>query len=282
MNRKAAIVIAVIAALVAVRVMRVRRPRRTAFHAPEATVVTVTTSILESMVCDIAGDGVMIYRLVPPRSCPGHFDLKPTDLKRIAQSSLFFRHDYQAHLDRKLSGSGAKGAKVIVVRSETSQLIPEEYLRGCEQVLNALVQLLPSRADEMRRAYERTKKKVLEAGRKAREMLKDAAGKAVLASRHQTAFCQWLGLDVVGVFDQGEDMSLKALTELAAVGKEKHVAAIVGNIQRGEREPKVIAERLKVPVVMLSNFPDPQAGDSGYIDLLMHNCEKLSKALSHE
>jgi ABC-type Zn uptake system ZnuABC Zn-binding protein ZnuA len=35
--------------------------------------------------------------LVPPGNCPGHYDVKPRDIRALANSRAFFIHSFQAN-----------------------------------------------------------------------------------------------------------------------------------------------------------------------------------------
>jgi len=243
--------------------------------------LAVTTTILDSMVHDVAGDAVRTRCLVPPRSCPGHFDLKPGDLEQIAACRAFIRHDYQSHLDQKLRAA-AKDARVIVVESQVSQATPEGYLAGCRVVCGRLKELCPASAEMFDARLAETTERVRRVEAELRPQLEPLNGKAVLASQHQKGFCEWAGLKVIATFGQGEDMSFKELSELLDSGRKGGAVAVIGNVQRGSREPRAIAEMLRLPVVILSNFPDPEAGQKGFVDLLRDNCRKLLEGIPHD
>jgi zinc transport system substrate-binding protein len=44
--------------------------------------VVATTSLIAEIVSDLGGPAVAIATLIPPASCPGHFDIKPDDMRR--------------------------------------------------------------------------------------------------------------------------------------------------------------------------------------------------------
>jgi len=76
-------------------------------------------------------------------------------------------------------------------------------------------------------------------------------------------------------------MSLKDLERLVRAGREGGAVAIVTNLQRGEREGRPIAERLRVPLVVLSNFPLEPAEPDGYRQLVAGNVQKLLAGCGH-
>lgn len=252
---------------------------RSAQAAGEAPCVVVGTSMIESAVRALAGDALSVHRLAPPGQCPGHFDLKPGDFQAVARSRLLLRHDYQAHLDRKLQTSG--GAERIVSLPTTgAQTLPQNYLRLCRAVAQALREEFPALGPTIAANLRRVEASVEEAASEARRRAAPLAGLPVVASSFQEEFCEWLGLRVVGTFDLAAEMSLKDLERLVRLGREAHAVAVVGNLQRGEREGRPIAQRLGVPLILLSNFPlHPDAPD-GYADLLRDNVRRLLEGCS--
>jgi len=242
--------------------------------------IVVTTSILECAVKDVAGDAVRVWRLIPPQSCPGHFDVTPDDLERIAGAALFIRHDYQGYLDAKLTGAGKRPARSVSVPSAGAQTIPDNYVEMCRCVREALSNLLPAQADLFAKRLESTAARVREVEAelqpRCQRML---CGKVVVASRLQAEFCRWTGLEVAATFDEADQASLAGIADAVRLGRARKAKAVVCNAQRGLREGQALAERLGVPVVVLSNFPD---ADGGYLKLLRANVEALCATLGNE
>jgi hypothetical protein len=57
--------------------------------------IVATTSLIAEIVADVGGAAVEIATLIPPASCPGHFDIKPNDMKLLADARVFFLHNWQ-------------------------------------------------------------------------------------------------------------------------------------------------------------------------------------------
>lgn len=243
--------------------------------------VVVTTSVLESAVREVGGDRVAVFRMLPPSSCPGHFDLKPQDFERIARSRLVFRHDYQAHLEKKLKEAGTEAKRIVVIRVDGPETIPEHFAAACRTVGAALSELLPASAGEFERNVAEAERRMAALDEQMRVKLAAIKGRRVLVSQHQTEFCRWCGLDVVGSFDTAGDTSLKELGELVTAAKQRGVVGVVANRQRGTREADALAEKLSVPVVVLSNFPDANAGQKTMADMIRSNCDMLVSGIPH-
>ena len=246
----------------------------------EPPAVAVGTSMIECAVRSLSGGQVAVHRLGPPGQCPGHFDLTPGDFEAIVRSRLLLRHDYQGYLDEKLQGV-ARGRRIGVLVTAGAQTMPANYVDLCRQVADEMSSVFPALAPTVSAKLAEAE---LTADRIAADALRQAAPLAsmpIVASNFQKEFCEWLGLRVVGEFDLADEMSLKDLERLVRAGREGGAVAVVANLQRGEREGRPIAERLGVPLVVLSNFPLEPAEPVGYRDLVAGNVQMLLAGCGH-
>ncbi|MDO9573507.1 MAG: zinc ABC transporter substrate-binding protein, partial [Candidatus Contubernalis sp.] len=51
--------------------------------------VVTSTSLIASIVERVGGDRVDVVNIIPPAQCPGHFDIKPGDIQKLADADLF-------------------------------------------------------------------------------------------------------------------------------------------------------------------------------------------------
>ena len=157
---------------------------------PKDLPVAVSSPYLEAAVREVLPQGVPIVRLAGPSMCPGHFDMRPSQISELARCGLLVRFDFQKKLDEKLVNECQTAA--ITVRG--GLCVPETYLSACRQVADHLVQAgflsraeadarLAKLADRMTALRQEVEHQV-QAGN-----LHDAP---VLASGHQADFCDWL------------------------------------------------------------------------------------------
>jgi len=236
--------------------------------------IVVGTSMVQCAVRDLAGDAVRIHTLGPPGQCPGHFDLKPADFHAIAAADVLLRHDYQSQYDEKLGAIGGV-PRIVELPTTGPQTMPGNYVKLCELVAERLAEVQPALAETVGSRLAEVSAAEGELAASVHGRAAALAGKPVIASSLQKEFCQWLGLRVVGEFDRADDMSLKQLAALVQAGRAHNVAAVVANLQRGEHEGRPIAERLGVPLVLLSNFPLHPEEPGGHALLVRRNVEKL-------
>ncbi|MDD8044341.1 MAG: zinc ABC transporter substrate-binding protein, partial [Verrucomicrobiota bacterium] len=89
--------------------------------------VVVTTTMLESAVRALVGDTIQVVRLLPPGSCPGHFDLEPNQLRGLSEARVVVRHPFQASMYATLLKSGLLRERIAVVETAEPMTIPSQY-----------------------------------------------------------------------------------------------------------------------------------------------------------
>jgi len=101
--------------------------------------------------------------------------------------------------------------------------------------------------------------------------------KPVLASGHQAAFCRWLGLDVVEMFDSADTVRPSTINAAIDAGEKAKVKLIVANRPEGRQLADALADHLKAVVVVFANFPDGQT-PADFDRMVRRNVDSLVKA----
>lgn len=245
-----------------------------------APAVVVTTSLLEQAARDLLGPDspVAVTSLLPPASCPGHFDLSPRLLPALRRARLLLRHDFQAGLDARLEGVAGPDLRIAALPSSGSLLVPAHYEALLQAAADQLARAFTDQADTIAANLAALRPGLEALDRRLHQSARPLAGAPVIAAFHQQDFCRYLGLDVVAVLPPGEDHSPRALQPLLEAPAE----AVVGNLQNGRQAAEALAERRQQPVAILSNFP----GVPGYGDdlaaLCLANLEQLQAALGRQ
>ena len=60
--------------------------------------VVTSTSLIAQIVERVGGDMVDVINIIPPAQCPGHFDVKPGDIQKLAEADLFLLHGWQGEM----------------------------------------------------------------------------------------------------------------------------------------------------------------------------------------
>jgi len=244
----------------------------------QAAEAVVTTTLIETAMRDLLGNDITIIRLMPPGSCPGHFDLQPADAQSLASAILFVRHDFQAGLDAGVVKSGLESNRIVTVSSRSAFTIPGEYAAMCEELADRLAATWPERAARIAARLFDVRQRARFAEASITERAKRLRGRKVLCAYYQRDFCRWIGLSVVAVFHAGTDESAWQLSRAVDMAMSAQAEAVIGNRQWGPRHLDALAEATGLPGIMLSNFPE--SGDAGaYWRLLDANVNALLEGL---
>ena len=243
--------------------------------AKEPLRVVVTTAMIGSAVGELEmGDLVEVDELIPPGSCPGHFDLTPAAMKRLRNAGLLIHHDFQDGLAKKL-GVGHDNGKVLRVETKGGLTLPANFR---ELVRTVAAGLKPHLGEEGRARLAKSLAAAEQRLDKLDAEMKPAAkqwrGRAVVVSVMQRQFVEALGMKVVGELKRPEQMSPREWQKLAAAGPE----LIVGNLQSDAPAAEALGRRSGRPVAVLSNFPGADGYGRGFDGLLRANLARLKQA----
>jgi ABC-type Zn uptake system ZnuABC Zn-binding protein ZnuA len=226
--------------------------------------LAVTSSYIESAVRDVVGDAVDIERLVEPGMCPGHFDVRPAQVRALSECAAMLRFDFQSSLDRQVES--IESLRVVPLTATGGMCEPETYLAVCRQVGTALLQLgfldetalasrLEALTDRLRhRLLPELQSEIAEA---------ELAGVAVIASGHQSAFCSRLGLRVIATIGGSDNTSIRRIDDAVKLGEAENCRIVVANRPEGTQLASSLASRLGARLVVFDNFPamTPQQPD---------------------
>ncbi len=240
--------------------------------------VATTNSFLESCVRDLLGNDTIVLRLAEPGTCPGHFDIRPSQVQKLSRCRLLLRMDFQNSLDSKLAGATDRGLKIAGINIPGGLCEPDSYISACRQTADALVaaELLERTQADSRLAE--ISKRVEAAASKYRRLAEPLKGTAVLASVHQAAFCRWLGLNVVDTFTGADTALTSEFEDAYQAGKKAGVKIIIANLPEGRLAADALAEKIEAKVVVFGNFPTLDKGQDGFDDMMADNVNGLLEA----
>jgi zinc transport system substrate-binding protein len=239
--------------------------------------VAVTNTLLAAAVHDLLGEQTEILQLAGPGMCPGHFDIRPSQLSRLRRTRILLRFDFQGGLDNKLSAATQHGLRIVSVSLPGGLCRPDSYLAACRQTADALVAagLLDRPQADQRLAAITGRIGAL--AEQVRRRTRPLAGRAVIASAHQKPFCEWLGLEVVATFSGADTAGVGQLDRALRAGQQARVGEIIANRPEGRRVADALADRLGATVVVFDNFPPAPAGR--FDQLLKANTDRLIEAI---
>ena len=243
--------------------------------------VVASTTLLQSAVTDIGGRYVNVGVLIAPGSCPGHYDIRPQDMRKLSSSKLALIHGYEAFIEKLVDSMGRNRPKLVKIRVAGNWMVPDVYIRGAKQVTDALCAVDPKHSADYRRSFS-----LLEARTKklSAEMSKELKAKAVsrvaiLCSDQQKPFVEWMGFKVVGTYARAEEFTPAELHKLTALGRRQNVRLVIDNLQSGPTAGKELSKDIGAAHVTLSNFPGGFAGTDTWSACLRDNVRRVLKGM---
>ncbi|MFP4058693.1 MAG: metal ABC transporter substrate-binding protein [Candidatus Brocadiia bacterium] len=239
--------------------------------------LAVTTSYLECAVRDLAAEEFHIIRMLPPGTCPGHFDVTPAMVSRLRECPLLLRFDFQEGLEEKLRRLEAHGLRSVAVPAGEGLCVPATYAETCRAVCGALGEVYPEREAAYRARLASIEARMEALREEAASAVRRAGlgGAPVVASGHQASFCAALGLRVLATYTGGDAQKLSRLQACIAEGHRAAVRLVVANLQEGPQLADPLAHRLGARAVVLSNFPSMEEGQRTFDELVRANVAAL-------
>lgn len=244
--------------------------------------VVATTTLMAAALKEVGGRDVAVTVILPGGSCPGHYDLKPTDVYHAARSAAVFAHGYEAFLEQlmKRLPENCK-PRLCRISVEGNWLVPKVFARATQEVADQLGTLSAAHAEAFRRRSRALQKRLVPMEQHILRRLEQAGAKrtSVLCATHQTEFLKWLGFNVVGQYGRPEDLTPTRLHELASAGRRHHVKLVVDNLQSGPGAGKSLAAEIGAVPVTLSNFPGGFPNTQSWQRLLQENVWRVLNAM---
>lgn len=241
--------------------------------------IASATSYLESAVCDLLGADIRLLRLAEPGTCPGHFDIRPSQAAELRRCDVLIRFDFQNSLDAVLEG-GPVQPIVLGVSAHGGLCRADVYLAACRQVADGLVSHRWLAAEQAQARLAEIDARLSSLAQSATNQVVQAGlrGRPAICSSHQRDFCEWLGLRVVGTFHASDAIGVKAIDEAVKAGESAGARLVIGNVPEGQRAADALGERLGARVVMFGNFPALKGGRISFDDLVASNVKLLVEA----
>jgi zinc transport system substrate-binding protein len=237
--------------------------------------VVASTTLISTIVKAIDGDRFAVTTIAPAGLCPGHFDLKPSDVTAANYAKLILNHGWEAWYPALEKAIIPPGPRRVTLATKGNWMIPDVQKQAAAEIAALLTELDTARADSFRLAAKQYQADVDSAAAAARALLIGKTPPATIAAEQQAPFVAWLGFRVVATYGRAEDFTAQELTRLARVAQDSGVGLVVDNLQSGPDTGKPLAEGLKVKHVTLTNFPLK----GSYRQALLDNAAALAQAI---
>ncbi len=225
--------------------------------------VVTSISLIAQIVERVGGDLVDVANIIPPAQCPGHFDVKPSDIQKLADADLFLLGGWQGEMFSQELIDSANNPDLTVIsldipsNPKSNWMVPSVQQNATDGVAAALSQVdvenssaYQASAAEYKNTVEAKRAEI--EGRLAEENL---ANVNVICSGMQAAFLNWVGLNVVTFYGRPDSLTPQVVKKLVDTAKAENVTLIIDNLQSGQDAGAGLAEELGCARIILSNFP---------------------------
>ena len=253
--------------------------------------VVTSTSLITQIVERVGGERVDVVNIIPPAQCPGHFDVKPGDIQKLADADLFLLHGWQGEMFAQDLIATANNPDLTVVQIDdenvkvdenTNWMTPPVQQAAIDKIATALseVDIKNSAAYQQSAAELQAQIETKETEIKAKLAKENLAGINVMCSDQLPGFIQWVGLNIVAEFGRPDSLTPQVVKELVDKGREENVTLIIDNLQSGQDAGKGIAEELGCARIILTSFPGGFDNTETWEKAIDRNIELILEAIA--
>jgi zinc transport system substrate-binding protein len=221
--------------------------------------VVTSTSLIARIVERVGGDKVSVVNIIPPAQCPGHFDVKPGDIQKLADARLFIIHNWQGEKFSSdlIASADNQDLTTVMVELAGNWMTPPVQRDAADKIADALAQVDPDNSAAYREGA--TEYKAAVTAKEAEIIAKlgavNLSAVNVLCDEQQAGFVKWAGFNIITTYGRPETFTPQTVKELVDKGEEGNVTLVIDNMQTGGEAGKSLAEDLGVNHIVLSNFP---------------------------
>ena len=248
--------------------------------------IVAGSSLITDIIEDIADGKLKARTLIPPGMCPGHYDVKPSDVETLANCEVLIIHNWQQNM-KNITGlvEAADNPDLVikVIDVPDMPMVAQIQAETTDRIAQALAEIdLENAAYYQEKAAERVQA-VLAKGEAVKAKLQDAnvSGVKVLCVEYQAGFIEWAGFDVAATYGRPEDLSLADQDKLVGQAEEAGVALVIDNLQSGATATsETMAQDIGAIQVTISNFPGGLENTETWEKTIDKNVDLLLEALN--
>jgi len=253
---------------------------------PSPADVIAGSSLIAGIAQDLAGGKLEIQNLIPPGMCPGHYDMKPSDVETLANSKALLIHPWQrekANITTLIEAADNPDLVVKVIAVKDNWMEPPLQAEAVEAIAQALGEIDPQNSALYQQKAEDRLGAIQAKGEKAKDRLQQAevAGVKVVCDKMQAGFVNWAGFDLVATYGRPEGLSVADIEQLVVQAREAGVTLVIDNLQSGGMaNSETMAQDIGAAQVTISNFPGGFEGTETWEKTLDKNIDLLLGALA--
>lgn len=246
--------------------------------------VVTSTSLLASVVERVGGDKVDVVNIIPPAQCPGHFDIKPSDIQKLADADLFLMHGWQGEKfsEDLIASANNPDLNVVKIDIKGNWMTPPVQIEAINKITAALSQVDTKNSSDYQKSAAELAAKIEAKGAEVQDRLAKAnvSGTNIMCAEMLVGFVQWTGFNIVATYGRPDSLTPQVLRELVDKGREGKVTLIIDNMQSGKDAGAGMAEELGSKRIILSNFPGGYENTETWEKAIDYNVTLLLEAVA--
>jgi len=138
--------------------------------------IVAGSTLIDDIAQDVAGDKLEVHNLIPPGMCPGHYDVKPSDVETLANSKAIIIHNWQqdkANITGLIEAANNPNLIVKVIDVKDDPMVPETEAETIDKIAQALSDIDPENSAYYRGRADRRAQSVLAEGEKIENRLQE-------------------------------------------------------------------------------------------------------------
>lgn len=240
----------------------------------------VGSTLISDIILDLLGGEVELRELIVGVACPGHTDVKATDLVFALRSNSILVHGFQRRLpslQQMLSIEPRLRSVTRYIDVRSSWLIPSVQIEATQAIASLLeLHTSESARNHIRARLQERIGKIRSMERNLDSIRTALHGKRVFAAKMQEDFLAWTGLHIAGTYGSADTLDPRSMVDLIREGRRHPIIGVIDNLQSGPDTGRPIAEELRVPRRILSNFPKSSETTPDYFSLISDNMRRLA------
>ena len=243
------------------------------------------SSFIANIVQDISDGELKAQALIPPGTCPGHYDVKPSEIQALANSKALFIHNYQQNYENvtgSIEAADNPDLIITVLNVTGNWMVPTVQIEGVNKIAQALSEIYPENAAYYQQRAADREQAILAHGDDVENELKEAGveGIPVLCAEMQQGFVNWAGFNIAATFGRPEDLSPADMNQLITEANQAGVVLIIDNLQSGSAMLGASIEQdVEAIPVTISNFPGGLEDTETWEKAIDENVDLLLAAL---
>ena len=255
-------------------------------HAQPSADIMAGSSFITNIIQDVADGKLEPRTFIPPGVCPGHYDIKPSDIEALTNSKAFFIHNYQENYENVtglIEAAENPDLVITVINITGNWMVPAVQAEAVDKIAQALGEI-----DQENAAYYQDKaaeraQAILANGEEVKDRLLEVGVEqvTVICAEIQAGFVKWAGFDVVATYGRPEDLSPADMAQLVTEAEQAGVALVIDNLQSGATTLGASIEQdVEAIPVTISNFPGGLENTETWEKAIDKNVDLLLEALN--